>query len=273
MNIGDIVVRKSHDYDIAFIIQKVIDERAILTGINYRLIADASLQDLEPVDLHKIYRHKRGFFADFKQGMTRLPLEISNPIENKLHLAKITQKNGFILHLDGDAFYLNQCLKQYRLKKIPSFGINITESKQVEYLESLLKLHHPNILVITGHDGMNKKKSLLNEMDHYQNSQHYVKCIKLARKFNSNYDELVIIAGGCQSYYEALMKAGANFASSPGRVLVNIMDPVNIACMIATTSIHTYLTMDQIMKEYPIDLKCIGGIETRGQCRIANPKF
>ncbi len=33
-------------------------------------------------------------------------------------------------------------------------------------------------------------------------------------------DELVIFAGACQSHYEEIIKAGANFASSPHRILM-----------------------------------------------------
>lgn len=273
MEIGDIVVRKSHHYDIAFVIQAIYNEKAILTGVDYRLIADAFLEDLENADTQKIYRQKKTFLAHFKPDLLKPPHEASKPPKILPHPDQVGKKYGFILHIDGDAFYLNQCLKQYRLKGIPSFGVNIVESKQTERLQSLLELYRPNILVITGHDSINSRQIGTSEIDQYQNSKHYVKCIELARKYSSSYDDLVIIAGGCQSYYEALMKAGANFASSPGRVLLNIMDPVNIACKIAMTSVHHYLTMEEIMKEYPMDLKCIGGIETRGQCRIVSPMF
>lgn len=54
MEIGDIVVRKSYNKDVTF---KVIDIREedgeyniILKGINIRIIADASMEDLELAD-------------------------------------------------------------------------------------------------------------------------------------------------------------------------------------------------------------------------------
>lgn len=54
MKIGDIVVRKSYGRDITF---KVIDvrekngrENIILKGINIRIIADSTIDDLEPAE-------------------------------------------------------------------------------------------------------------------------------------------------------------------------------------------------------------------------------
>ena len=34
---------------------------------------------------------------------------------------------------------------------------------------------------------------------------------------------LIIVAGACQSHFEALLQAGANFASSPGSVLIHAL--------------------------------------------------
>ena len=36
-----------------------------------------------------------------------------------------------------------------------------------------------------------------------------------------NKNKLAIFAGACQSYYEEIMNAGANFASSPGRIFID----------------------------------------------------
>ena len=54
-------------------------------------------------------------------------------------------------------------------------------------------------------------------------------------KYEKSHDKLVIIAGACQSNYEELIKAGANFASSPKRVNIHCLDPAIIALFIATT--------------------------------------
>ncbi len=39
----------------------------------------------------------------------------------------------------------------------------------------------------------------------------------------------VIFAGACQSYFEAIISAGANFASSPARILIDFLDPIMVA--------------------------------------------
>ena len=38
-------------------------------------------------------------------------------------------------------------------------------------------------------------------------------------------DQLVIFAGACQSHFESLIQAGANFASSPSRVNIHALRP------------------------------------------------
>ena len=86
-------------------------------------------------------------------------------------------------------------------------------SKISDYLEE----YNPNILVITGHDAYYKKKGEITDIDSYKNSKNFVKAVKEARKYEKSHDKLIIIAGACQSDYEELIKAGANFASSPKR--------------------------------------------------------
>ena len=50
MNIGDIVARKSYNCDTWFIINHIESDIAILSGIYYRLLADANLSDLEIIN-------------------------------------------------------------------------------------------------------------------------------------------------------------------------------------------------------------------------------
>ena len=54
-----------------------------------------------------------------------------------------------------------------------------------------------------------------------RNSRHFIKTIKEARRYDEeNKKDLVIFAGACQSYFEALISADANFASSPARIFI-----------------------------------------------------
>ena len=82
----------------------------------------------------------------------------------------------------------------------------------------------------------------------YRNSKYFAQTVKNARKNDQNRD-LVIFAGACQSYYEALIGAGANFASSPARILIDFVDPLVVAEKIATTDSSKYLTINDIEDE------------------------
>ena len=82
----------------------------------------------------------------------------------------------------------------------------------------------------------------------YRNSRYFAQTVKNVRKDNKNKD-LVIFAGACQSYYEALIQAGANFASSPARILIDFVDPLVVAEKIATTDANKYLTINDIENE------------------------
>lgn len=183
------------------------------------------------------------------------------------------QLYGKVLHIDGNANYLSQSLNLYQKFNIPVIGLSIQEQQQPDAILDLLAQYTPNILVITGHDTLPKEQLTSLDINDYKYSKYFAASVKLARTYMQSYDELVIIAGGCKSYYEALMAAGANFASSPGRVLINVTDPAYIACKIATTSVREFVSSHFITKEITHGLDAFGGIETRGQCRILEPGF
>ena len=75
-----------------------------------------------------------------------------------------------------------------------------------------------------------------NDIYNYRNSRHFIETVKQARKFEKvSKKKLVIFAGACQSYFEALISAGANFASSPARILIDFLDPLIVAKNVAET--------------------------------------
>ena len=82
----------------------------------------------------------------------------------------------------------------------------------------------------------------------YRNSRYFAQTVKNVRKEKKNKD-LVIFAGACQSYYEALIDAGANFASSPARILIDFVDPLVVAEKIATTDSNQFITIYDIEKD------------------------
>ena len=62
---------------------------------------------------------------------------------------------------------------------------------------------------------MIKKGTRFNDIYNYRNSRHFINTVTEARRWMKNGRNLAIFAGACQSYYEAIIGAGANFASSP----------------------------------------------------------
>ena len=76
---------------------------------------------------------------------------------------------------------------------------------------------------------------------------------------------LQYLHGACQSYYEALISAGANFASAPGRVFIDFMDPLIVARVIATTDSNKYVTIDDMINEIKGGKKAVNGEKTQGK--------
>ena len=143
---------------------------------------------------------------------------------------------------------------------------NIPEYKQPRAVYRLLKIYKPDILIITGHDGMIKRGTNFNDIYNYRNSRHFINTVKEARRYDKeNNTDTVIFAGACQSYFEAIMMAGANFASSPARILIDFLDPLIIAEKVATTEKYKFITVDDVIKEIRDGRKGIGGIGSNGK--------
>ena len=92
-----------------------------------------------------------------------------------------------------------------------------------------------------------------------------------ARRYEHNLDNLVIFAGACQSFYEAIMAAGANFASAPKRVLIDMMDPLIVAESIAYTPVDEFVSISNIISNTREGISGVGGIQTRGAFRTGMP--
>lgn len=71
--------------------------------------------------------------------------------------------------------------------------------------------------------------------------------------------------GACQSFYEAIMEAGADFASSPGRILIDFIDPLIVARTVATTDKRVYISAREISKQIKEGEKGISGIGAMGK--------
>ncbi|ATW26488.1 sporulation peptidase YabG [Candidatus Formimonas warabiya] len=283
---GDVVARKSYGYDIVFRVKAIYENQAgkliaILKGVDVRLIADAPLDDLEPV-VEMDYNRYRNEHQEQDYGKVKSVLEQRRLMRNKgswrgTALAVPEGEEYFdipgkVLHMDGDEEYLNKCLDAYRKLRIPHHGVSVPEKEQPNVMLYYLQKYQPDILVITGHDGLLKDARDFKNMESYRNSRYFVEAVKAARRFIPSRDDLVIFSGACQSYYEELLAAGANFASSPKRVFIHIFDPVFIVEKIAFTSIKETLTLNDVLRNTVTGIDGVGGIETRGCFRLGYPK-
>lgn len=271
---GDIVARKSYGKDIIFYVKKIIKtvngNVAILCGLAKRIEADSNLEDLEIIEkdiakkrLEKVDEeiNKR---ADEKAK--RYKIGIISDEDARLREKIIT---GKILHLDGDRSYSQKSYNYYRKLGLNAIVKNIPEYKQPKEVYRLLKIYNPDILIITGHDGMIKRGTNYNDIYNYRNSRHFINTVKEARRYDKeNNKKTVIFAGACQSYFEAIMLAGANFASSPARILIDFLDPLVVAEKVATTEQYKYITIDDIARELRDGKKGVGGIGSNGKMKL-----
>ena len=156
----------------------------------------------------------------------------------------------------------------YRKMGLKAIVRNIPESRQAAVVSNLLERHKPDILVVTGHDGMIKGGTGYYDVHNYRNSKYFIQTVKKARETKKSKMDLVIFAGACQSYYEELIQAGANFASSPARILIDFIDPLIVAERVATTNYNKYITIKDIENELRDVERGVNGIGAMGKKKI-----
>ena len=271
---GDIVARKSYGKDIIFYVKRIIKtvngDMAILCGLIKRIEADSRVEDLEIIDKEIIRKNLEKADEEINKRADkktkRYEIDIISKEDKRLKEKIIT---GKILHLDGDRRYSQKSYNYYKKLGLNAIVKNIPEYKQPKEVYKLLKIYNPDILVITGHDGMIKRGTNYNDVYNYRNSRHFINTVKEARRFDKeNNKKTVIFAGACQSYFEAIMSAGANFASSPSRILIDFLDPLIVAEKVATTELYKYITIEDIEKELRDGKKGVGGIGSNGKMKI-----
>lgn len=177
----------------------------------------------------------------------------------------VINKTGKILHLDGDKKYSDKAYNYYKKAGLNAIVKNISEKKQPLVIKDLLRKYNPDILVVTGHDRILNKESDFYNIYNYKHSLYFVNTVYKAREYKPSKDELVIFAGACQSFFEALIEAGANFASSPGRIMIDFMDPIAVAEKIAKTPNYKYLTLSDILPNIREGAKGVGGTSGKGK--------
>lgn len=277
--IGDLITRNSYGNDLLFRIVSIDAHVAILHGVEVRLVADAPLDDLVLIqdrDLEK--RRKEGkereefsyrlFRQDYYLMKEKRDYEASDGYEHTLKLFQLPTK---VLHLDGDQMYLRKCIQLYQRIGLQVHGVHLSEKEMASEISQLINHIQPNIVVITGHDSYSKNKGEKSDLQAYRHSKYFSETVREARRTVPDLDQLVIFAGACQSHFESLIRAGANFASSPSRINIHALDPVYISAKIAYTSFMEKVSVWDVLRNTLTGEKGMGGIETRGLLRTGMP--
>lgn len=244
---GDLVTRISHDNDVVFKIEKITDDVAYLKGVNVRLCADSNISDLVLAETKNNEDDKR-FYEK---------LETIRNFERSDYF----YIPGKILHVDGDREYLNRCLEFYKKANVLAYGVFSPENQMAENIVKYLEDINPDIVVITGHDSEIKK-----------NSKYFSDAVKACRKYQRDYDKLIVIAGACQSDYEQLIKSGANFASSPKKINIHALDPAIIALSLSLSDKNKNVDLLTLLEKTSNGKDGIGGVNTRGVMTTGYPR-
>ncbi|MGE5472947.1 MAG: sporulation peptidase YabG [Ignavibacteriales bacterium] len=278
IKVGNIVARKSYGFDTIFKVENIKEgqkgERIItLKGVDFRIEADSLESDLKIMtdqELEKTELKGKNRNKNFTRNVSKKDSAFF--LKGKQRGVDPFTMTGKILHIDGAKDYLDKCKKYYAEIGAEVVVIDVPEKDQPLKVQTLLQQYKPDILVLTGHDGMTKENAELNNIQNYRNSLYFVNAVKEARKYNNSLDDLVIFAGACQSNYEAILEAGANYASSPKRVFIHMFDPAAVACKISLTGISRVLPVSEVIADTNSGLEGVGGVETWGKARTGAPK-
>lgn len=253
MRIGDNVVLANEDQKIIYLIRSIDGTISTISGVNYRIIKQVDINELviAPADL----------MAKEEKETDKIYYNVTSTIRH----SKDKYLLGTVLHIDGDKTYLEKCLKLYEEVGIFAYGLNIPENKMHENISKVLDQISPDIIVLTGHDSYNQKGLL--DLKNYNNSENFMKTVSKIRKIRSS-SECCIIAGACQSNFEALIASGANFASAPKRINIHTYDPAVVAIKVATTSFLKLVNFTDILKFIKGGSDAFGGVESLGKMKL-----
>ena len=253
---GDYVTRNSYDNDTVFKVINIKNGVYYLKGVEVRLIADAEVTDL---------RKEENINEDNV-------IDDIDLLDDNLDRGEFFYLPAKVLHIDSDEEYLSRCLKFYKKNGIMAIGKKINEKNVYEQLPLLLKEFKPDIVIITGHDAYYRKKGYTKDINNYKNSLYFVKAVKAARNYEKSHEKLVVIAGACQSDYEELIKAGANFASSPKRVNIHALDPAIIASTVALTERNKEIDLKKLLEKTKYKEDGMGGLICNGLMYVGYPR-
>ncbi|MYL72995.1 sporulation peptidase YabG [Halobacillus litoralis] len=278
---GDLVTRKSYQHDIIFRVKSEKGPLLKLMGEYIRLEADAPLDDLEKVTGAEYHRRKsevdekeaysyRLFRQDYRLLKEKREAEAGSGYANQKE-TNYFQIPPRILHIDGDPLFLKKCIALYEQLGLQVHGQYLHEKEMPNQVLSLIEKVHPEIVVLTGHDSYSKAKGTVRELESYRHSKYFVEAVRNIRRKYPNFDQMVVFAGACQSHFESIIRAGANFASSPARVNIHAIDPVYVAARVAYTSFMDHINIWEVIRNTISGEDGLGGIETKGLLRIGMP--
>ena len=156
---GDVVSRISYGKDILFIVDRIIEipkseKLVILKGLNIRIEADSPISDLELVEKSVLSRYLKSYQNDIDKKIDCLCCS-----NDKCSYKRQRIYLGKILHLDGDRKYAEKSIRYYNKMGLNAVVKNIDEKRQPLVIVPLLMKYNPDILIITGHDAMLKKRN------------------------------------------------------------------------------------------------------------------
>lgn len=252
---GDYVKIKNDNENCIYIIKEMIssnDRAFLLSGFIYRVSIIEKEDNLILASDEEI-----------KQSIEKEKSIRNKIIKKDERKVKKRYLLGTVMHIDGDEEYLNKCLELYEELGVYSYGKCISEDKIHLEIGKYLIETNADIVVITGHDIYNNKG--LKDINNYLNTMNFIKAIKEVRKLRN---DCVVIAGACQSNFEALIANGADFASSPKRINIHTFDPAIVAIKVATTSFNRIVEENDLFKYIENEKDAIGGLQTKGKMRI-----
>lgn len=256
MQVNDFVIIKNEDarciYKIIKITKNDNGEMCFLHGVYYRIARCEKSDNLIVVS---------------EENMKKAEIREKAYLHNIVKQSERTKQKyilGKILHLDGDIEYLNKCLELYKELGIYAYGKCIDEDKMPSEIERLVYEVEPDVIVVTGHDIYNNKG--IKDLSNYANTMNFMKTIKKIRRIKQK--SCVVIAGACQSNFEALIASGADFASSPRRINVHTYDPAIIAVKASTTSFTKLINGDELFKYIENGKDAFSGLQTFGKMRL-----
>ena len=254
MDVASLVVLKSDEKKIIYLIDEIVNQdKVYISGLHYRIRKIVALEELREATAEEIESETKKAQKYF--------LSIAN-------IKKRTNKNyllGTVLHIDGDQKYLDKCLQLYKEIGVFANGLTIKESQIHEQIQSLIYKLTPDIVVLTGHDVYHQKG--LKDLNNYSNTLNYIKAVRKIRQIKSRGD-VVVIAGACQSNFEALIASGADFASSPKRINIHTFDPAVIAIKTATTAFNKIVNLSEALRYIEKGSEAFGGLETYGKMKL-----